>query len=407
MKLTTVRAHDGSGGLRDVSNLDVHARLRRRIGDDSSVRFVLSSHDGFGLGHLRRNSLIAAALLEACPQAEITIVTGVPVRPGWLDDPRVRVVKFPALLKDAEGAYRNEAMSFDSAIALRMRLFRELIDEERPNVVLIDRHPYGTAGELRPGVEAARRQGAEIVIGLRDVLDERERVRAELAGAGWTDVVTNFSRLLVYGDRALCDHEEEYDVPLEPYYCGWVCEPPPTDGIVEPRRLVVAAGGGGDGGAVFRMGAELIRRRPDWKGTLVAGPYATDVRNIVACSGVDSRLTIVRDAVGCLPLFATAGAVLQMAGYNSTVESLAVGARPILVPRRSPRREQAIRACRLASLGLADVVDEGADAAEIGWLLDRPRQNPSWALERAGFGLDGAAKAAAELLALAGARSAA
>ena len=407
MKLTTPRTHNGPGGVRDVSNVDEHTRPRRRIGDDSSVRFVLSSHDGFGLGHLRRNSLIATALLEACPQAVITIVTGVTVRHGWLSDPRLRVVKFPALLKDTEGAYRNEAMSFDTAIALRMRLFRELIEEERPDVVLIDRHPYGTAGELRPGVEAARRQGAEIVIGLRDVLDERERVRAELAGAGWTDVVTNFSRLLVYGDRALCDHVEEYDVPLDPYYCGWVCERPPTAGVVEPRRLVVAAGGGGDGGAVFRMGAELIRRRSDWKGTLVAGPYATDVRSIVARSGADVRLTILRDAVGCLPLFATAGAVLQMAGYNSTVESLAVGARPILVPRRSPRREQAIRASRLASLGLADVVDEGADAAEVGWLLDRPRQNPPGALERAGFGLDGAARAAAELLALAGVRSAA
>jgi predicted glycosyltransferase len=165
--------------------------------------------------------------------------------------------------------------------------------------------------------------------------------------------------------------------------------------------LVVAAGGGGDGGEVFRLGADLIRCRPDWHGTLVAGPYATDVRGIASGSGATDRLMVVRGAANCLPFFAAAGAVLQMAGYNSTVESLAVGIRPILVPRRSPRREQAIRASRLASLGLADVVDQGAQAAEVDWLLDRPRGQPPGAIEQAGLSLHGAANAARELLALA------
>ncbi len=368
--------------------------------------YILSSHDGFGLGHVRRNSLIAAALLDACPGAEITIVTGVRARPSWLRDPRLRVVQVPALLKDTEGAYRSGSMSFHRAIRTRMRVFRELVDAQRPDVVLIDRHPYGTAGELRPGIEAARRQGAAIVIGLRDVLDEPTQVRAELNGEGWADVVTNFSQLLVYGDRVLCDHMDEYGLPLEPHYCGWVCEQPQVRGLVEPRHLVVAAGGGGDGGEVFHLGAELIRLRPDWRGTLVAGPYAADVRAIASGSEAIARLTVVRDAATCLPLFASAGAVLQMAGYNSTVESLAVGIRPILVPRRSPRREQAIRASRLASLGLADVVDQGAAAAEVDWLLDRPRHHPPGALEQTGLGLNGATNAARELLALAGVNAA-
>ena len=63
-----------------------------------------------------------------------------------------------------------------------------------------------------------------------------------------------------------------------------------------------------------------------------------------------------------------------MAGYNTTVEALAAGVRPLLVPRRSPRREQAIRATRLASLGLADIVDEDATVDEVSWLLRRPRR---------------------------------
>ena len=58
-----------------------------------------------------------------------------------------------------------------------------------------------------------------------------------------------------------------------------------------------------------------------------------------------------------------------MAGYNTTFEALAAGIRPVLVPRRNPRREQAIRASRLTALGVADIVDEGVPVEEVDWLL--------------------------------------
>lgn len=35
------------------------------------ARFLFASHDGFGLGHVRRNTLIARALLAAEPRARL------------------------------------------------------------------------------------------------------------------------------------------------------------------------------------------------------------------------------------------------------------------------------------------------------------------------------------------------
>jgi predicted glycosyltransferase len=96
-----------------------------------------------------------------------------------------------------------------------------------------------------------------------------------------------------------------------------------------------------------------------------------------------------------------------MAGYNSTFEALAARQRPILVPRRAPRREQAIRATRLERLGLVDAVEEGADAREVEPLLDRPRALPPEALDAAGIRLDGAQRAAKHILELTPARTAA
>jgi hypothetical protein len=218
----------------------------------------------------------------------------------------------------------------------------------------------------------AHELGSALVLGLRDVLDEPRIVAAELAGAGWREVPELFSEVLVYGGRHFVDHEAEYGLPVRPRYCGWVVPDAPP---LRQRQwsLAVAAGGGGDGGPVFDLGAALLGGRPGWSGVLAAGPYADRRSVALASRALGGRLTVVEAATGCETLFSRAGAVLCMAGYNSTLEALAAGQRPILVPRRSPRREQAIRAWRLGALGLADVVDEGAAAAEVDWLLGRSR----------------------------------
>ena len=362
-----------------------------------ATRYLLYSHDGFGLGHARRNLLIGRAVLEADPGAEVTLITGVAARPGWLGSTdRLRVVQVPPLLKDASGAYRGGEIPFEEAVAMRAARFYREVATVRPQVVVVDRHPFGTAGELRGGLGLAADQGAALVLGLRDVLDEPRIVGEELAGEAWREVPDLFTEVLVYGARHLVDHEREYGLPMRPRYCGWVV-PAPRPLRPEPRSLVVAAGGGGDGGPVFDLGAGLLDRRPDWSGVLAAGPYADHESVRSASRTIGDRLTVLEAATGCEALFARAGAVLCMAGYNSTLEALAAGQRPILVPRRSPRREQAIRAWRLAALGLADVVDEGAAAAEVDWLLDRRRRLEPGQLAAAGIDLGGARRAAARL----------
>jgi predicted glycosyltransferase len=350
------------------------------------ARYLFASHDGFGLGHVRRNTLVARAILAREPDAEIVVVTGLPMRPAWLGD-GVRVVPVPPLLKDSAGAYRNPGMTVERALADRSAAFAAAVEQVRPHVVVVDRHPYGIAGELRAGLHAARRGGAALVLGLRDILDQAAAVEAELAGAGWDGVPELFDRVLVYGERVLCDHEREYGLPVTPDYTGWVVDTAAArereDGLV-----VVCAGGGGDGAQVFALGAELAAHDPAGRYVVVAGPYAT--KDVPAAG----NLTVLRDAPGCAELFAGASGVVEMAGYNSTFEALAAGLRPVLVPRRSPRREQAIRASRLTALGVADTVDEGVPVEEVDWLLARSRLLPEGALEAAGIRLDGASRAA-------------
>lgn len=368
-----------------------------RTGGNRPLRVFLCSHDGFGLGHLRRNTLIAAELRAAMPDVQATLVTGTSVDPGWAEAWGMRVLRLPPILKDACGVYRALDTDTPTALGVRERLFRDAVSAQRPDMVVVDRHPYGTSGELRAGLELAAASGAVLVLGLRDVLDEPAVIRAEMAGPAWADVPELFDEVLVYGSPQLVDHEKEYGLPVTPSYVGWVAAAPRRQRRV-PHLLTVSAGGGADGAATFRLGLELARRRTDWSATLVGGPYSADLPEVPA--ELTSRVRLIPAVRGCAELLATAHAVIQMAGYNSTIESLAAGLRPILVPRRRPRREQAIRASRLASWGLADVVDAGADADEIGWLLDQPRELRYDALARAGLGLDGAARTVDRLVGL-------
>lgn len=365
----------------------------------TSGRYVFFSHDGYGLGHVRRNVLIARALRSLDPSAEVTIVTGVPTRQAWLNSSDMHVVRVPAVLKRSDGSYQPIGMEMEEAIEIRRRRFEAVIDIARPNVVVVDRHPYGIAGELRDGLSLARSRDVRMVLGLRDILDEPEVIRGEIAGEEWEGIPELFDQVLVYGDRGFCDHQAEYGLPVEPTYCGWVTDPVE---VVEREEnlLAVAAGGGGDGGHVFRLALALLERRSELRGDIVAGPYGDlgSLASLTAASPARERVTLARDVDGCGSIFARASAVLEMAGYNSTFEALAARQRPILVPRRAPRREQAIRATRLEGLGLADAVEEGVDAEEVETLLDSPRALPAEALDAAGIRLDGAHRAAKHIL---------
>lgn len=347
---------------------------------------------------------IAHAIRQVEPTAEITVVTGLESNHDWLDAANVHVVRVPSLTKDRNGKYRNETMSTAAVLKIRSRRFVQIVADVQPHVVLVDRHPFGLADEWRAGLDYAKRHGAAIIVGLRDVLDEPAVVRAELASDRWEGASTMVDDVLIYGEQLLCDHRSEYGLPVLPHYCGWVTDEVARASQIDEGLLVVAAGGGGDGELVAEIGSGLVAHDAIQRAIFVVGPAGgSRVAPLSEQMRAYDKSIEVRPVVSdCVSLFARAGVVVTMAGYNSTVEALSVGSRPILVPRRAPRREQAIRATRLASLGLADVVDAEAPADEVAWLLARPRRLQAHALRNVGLRLDGASAAAHRMIAMVG-----
>src|SRR5260370_26061597 len=71
-------------------------------------------------------------------------------------------------------------------------------------------------GELRLALEMAREElpDTRVVLGLRDIVDEPDVVRATWSTQGVNQVMeTAYHQIIVYGSRELFDAASEYDIP--------------------------------------------------------------------------------------------------------------------------------------------------------------------------------------------------
>jgi predicted glycosyltransferase len=113
-------------------------------------RIVLYSHDTMGLGHLRRNLLIAQALSKSCLEPDVLLMTGIPEAARFPKSIGVDCVVLPSLYKDQNGTYRSRRlrMSLPKIIDLRRRILYTSISTFDPDVLIVDSVPWGAVREL-------------------------------------------------------------------------------------------------------------------------------------------------------------------------------------------------------------------------------------------------------------------
>ncbi len=348
--------------------------------ETSALRVLIYSHDTFGLGHLRRSRAIAHAIVAGCPGARAVIVSGSPVADRYAFVRGVRTVRLPPVNKLADGSYVSGGeTSLTDTVAERKAALLRTAETFRPHVMIVDKEPAGFHGEMLPLLEREAGRGTKLVLGLRDVLDEAERLAPEWERKGAVEAMDRFyDEIWVYGlDRI---HEPLSGLPLPPEvadriggrltYTGYLRRglPQARAGRREPSIatgpfLLATPGGGGDG-------AGLI----DW----VIAAYEADPALPLPClvafgpfldaglrAGFDARIAALPGRIAAITfdseiefLMCKAAGVVAMGGYNTFCEILSFDRPAILVPRTEPRREQAIRALAAERLGLVRVLME-------------------------------------------------
>lgn len=338
---------------------------------------LMYAQDTKGLGHIRRSITIARSLLELRDDVAVLLAT----RSSWPGafelGPRFEVLRLPHRFVEPAATPEEQPREAIAARGLRQALLREAVVHLRPSVILIDNEPLGVKGEMREAIEAAP-PSTRIVYGMRDVVDTPERTHAKWAELGVPEVLLDrFDRILVYGHPDLFDTLGTYE--LDPAlvaragYNGYVCAPPERiDGAgfrarhgIGTAPFVLATGGGGiDAFPVLRLAVEAARLVPGCpRLLLVTGPLMPeeDRAAIAELAAPDGHL-VVRE-VEMLPALAEAAAAVTMGGYNTVIEALMLGRRPIIVPRATHKQEQLIRARAFADRGLVRYLEPEATTA--------------------------------------------
>src|SRR5438445_5834124 len=145
------------------------------------MRFLFYSHDGMGLGHVRRHLAIASALAEMSPKVKVLMATSVDEVCRLGLPPNVDTLKLPALRKVANRQYASRRLGLSPCEIhdLRSALLLAAVETFRPTIVVADKHPFGAGGEFKAALERAKSYGARAVLGMRDILDEPEAVHQE------------------------------------------------------------------------------------------------------------------------------------------------------------------------------------------------------------------------------------
>lgn len=343
-------------------------------------RLLLYGHDTYGLGHLRRNLTLATGLTSRFPDLSILLLTGSPVVHQFALPKNVDYIKLPSVVKVADEDYHARSLHLHPVEIVRMRtaLLREAVSGFAPDVVLVDHAPTGMKGELLPALRELRQVAphARAVVGLRDIVDEPERVRASWAERGVYDALESaYDAILVYGVQTVHDMAKAYNfsptLAAKTHYCGYI-ERSRSHGDTprirarygcakDDRLVLVTAGGGGDGYPLLQAyltGLASAATMPQTTSLLVTGPFmpASERADLEVLASGLPHAHVVEFVEDMVDVMAAAELVVCMGGYNTLCEVLSVGAPALVVPRTEPRREQLLRAQAFEALGLVTML---------------------------------------------------
>lgn len=358
-----------------MSETDVEAVGSRT---DTRLRVLMYSHNGFGLGHLKRTTNIAARFVREVPTSSVLMLVGSPAGVSFSLPPGVDFIKVPSIIKLDSGVWcpRSLHIGRDMAKALRASMLQKAAELFMPNLFLVDYIPTGVWGELLPTLQMLkeREHPPKVVLGLRDILDApevtRELWRQEYA---YEALRTYYDRIFIYGCEEIFDTASQYGLTgalaRKVKYCGYLCSEEVCKTkeqmreelqITKDKFVVVTGGGGYDAYPMMRTCIEAFQRLGEsfpYEAIVIAGPLMEhEQRESLRKQAEGLPVRVLRYAEDHLDFLNAADLVVSMAGYNTLVEAIRLRKRVLVVPRERPSAEQRIRAEMFSRLGLVHAI---------------------------------------------------
>jgi predicted glycosyltransferase len=339
-------------------------------------RVLIYSHDTFGLGNIRRMLEVARHLVQSSSEVSVLVITGSPMLHAFRIPAQVDYVKLPCLSRNVQGRYaaRYLDLTLDATVRLRANIIRSTIADFAPDLILVDKKPFGVEDELA-GALAALPDSVHrprLMLLLRDILDSpEETMRVWRKNRYFEAIEAYYDQVLVVGSPDIFDLRREYALPpfaaAKVTFCGYIARQPGRQSRAGVRRslgvgaaeplVLVTPGGGEDGHQLIMTCLEGLKALPAAERPrthIVCGPEMGEApRAAIGRAAAELPQVTLQDfSDDMMSLMAAADVVLSMGGYNTVCELLTLHKRAVVVPRVQPVQEQAIRAERMAARGL-------------------------------------------------------
>ena len=344
------------------------------------MRLIVYSHDAFGLGNIRRMLSICQHLLATIPEVSILVLSGSPAIHNFKIPARLDYIKLPCLGRDRYGNLAAKYLTSDATetVKLRSSLIKTAIINFQPNLVLVDKKPYGLLGELKPALDLLKTSSPQtkLILLLRDILDAPQVTIREWQKQRYYQAIQDYyDRILVVGMSEVFNLLTEYNFPQgvaeKTAFCGYIKKPfsqfstfliRQQLGLKELEKLIVVTPGGGEDGYFlinnYLAAINKINNACDHKSLIIFGSEMPGEEKDKLSEKIARYSNIITlDFTDCLLNYIqAANLVVSMAGYNTITEILSLGKKAVVVPRYKPSQEQFIRASRMARLGLLTMI---------------------------------------------------
>jgi predicted glycosyltransferase len=351
-------------------------------------RVLIYSHDTFGLGHLRRCRAIAHSLVQHDPGVSVLILSGSPIIGNFEFRERVDFVRIPGVIKLQNGEYKplKLPMDIEETVALRANIIRHTALSYEPDVFIVDKEPHGMRGEVLDTLVALKERGTQLVLGLRDILDDPVLLAPEWQNKNVLPTLENlYDEIWIYGLPQVSNPLDGLNLPAKvarkTVYTGYLRRalrsnilPLAEMPFGNKPYILVTAGGGGDGEQVFDWVLRAYENdsAQPVPAFFVFGPFLDpDLQ-----SQFNARMARL-DNVNSITFdnhpeafISNASGIVAMGGYNTVCEILSFDKPALIVPRTRPRLEQFLRASRMQEMGLVKMLMP--DSPEI---LDNPQDD--------------------------------
>lgn len=343
-----------------------------------TYNIVMYSHDTYGLGHIRRTMAIATRLRSH--QTNVLILTGSPIAGRFAFPEQIDFVRIPGMIKKTNEEYLPLSIKINpkQALDIRKNIITATVKTFQPDLFIVDKEPLGLKKEILPTLRWLERYHPQTktVLGLRDIMDDALTIKTAWKNKKIYKILEKYySEIWTYGNRDFYDPIKEYNIPdtvnQKFFFTGYIPRAviKKKDALKEKGRykigmqeklVVVTTGGGGDGYPVMDNYLAMLEgsgKHFPFRSILITGPFMPkNKRSDISKRGKKLGVLVFHFYRQMEKILAAADLVISMGGYNTLCELMSQKTLTLLIPRRTPRMEQTIRARCFKERSLVDYI---------------------------------------------------